>query len=89
MKAHFDELLMVKLEGNQINMMCDANKYFIRHAAYENNCNVLCLVLDKALHGCAQSALLWHKLFSVTLLEMGFTLNTHDLCVDNKVIGSK
>ena len=80
---------MVKLEGNQINMMCDVNKDFIRHATCENNHNTLYLFLDKALHGYAQSTLLWRKLFSATLLETDFSLNLHDLCVDNKVIDEK
>lgn len=37
--------------------------------------------LIKALHGYVQSALLWYKLFSTTLVGMGFELNPYDLCV--------
>ena len=69
--------------------MCDVNKDCIRCTTYENNRKVLCLVLNEAPHGCAQSALLWCKLFSATLLCMALTLNPHGPCVANKVIDCK
>jgi Reverse transcriptase (RNA-dependent DNA polymerase) len=47
---------------------------------------VLYLQLKKALYGCVKSALLWYKLFSGTLQDMGFQLNPHDVCVANKTI---
>jgi hypothetical protein len=45
--------------------------------------------LDKALYGCVQSALLWYELYSSTLMDMGFELNPHDLCVANSIIDGK
>ena len=80
---------MVKLEVDKVNIMCDINKYHIRHVACENNRKALYLFLNKALCGCVQSALLLCEFFSATLLDMGFTLNQHDLCVANKVIEGK
>jgi hypothetical protein len=52
----------------------------------ENGKKVLYLQLLKALSGCVQSALLWYKLFSGTLKEMGFELNPYDPCIANKII---
>ena len=43
----------------------------------------LCVRLDKALYGCVESALLWHKHLTATLLEMGFTQNPIDPCLYN------
>ena len=43
----------------------------------------LCVRLDKALYGCVESALLWHKHLTATMLEMGFTQNPIDPCVYN------
>ena len=40
-------------------------------------------MLNKALHGCVQSALLWHKLFSTTLVLLGFELNPYGFCAAN------
>ena len=50
------------------------------------NKKALCLVLNKALYGYVQSALLWHKMFSTTIIKTGFKLNPFDLCVANKNI---
>ena len=38
----------------------------------------LCVRLDKALYGCVESALLWHKHLTATLLELGFVQNPID-----------
>ena len=86
LKDHFDEFLMVKLEGEQVKIMCDVNNECNKHVTEEFGKSVLHLVLNNSLHGCVQSSLLWHTLFSTTLLEMGFTLNPYDLCVANKII---
>jgi predicted Rdx family selenoprotein len=50
---------------------------------------VLYVELLKALYGCIKSALLWYKLFTSTLVEMGFELNPYDACVANKMINEK
>jgi len=55
----------------------------------EGGHKVLYLVLNKVLWGCVQLALLWYKLFSTTLMDMGFKLNSYDLCVANTVIEDK
>jgi len=47
---------------------------------------VLYLWLLKKLYGCVKSALLWYKLFSETLEDMGFVLNPYDACMANKII---
>ena len=36
---------------------------------------ILYVQLDKALYGCVQSELLWYKLYSSTLKDMGFEMN--------------
>ena len=43
------------------------------------------LALNKAFDGCAQSALLWHKLFSSTMLDVELTLNPCNSCASNKI----
>jgi uncharacterized membrane-anchored protein len=52
----------------------------------ERGRKVLYLRLLKALYGCVKSALLWNKLFSTTLKDLGFELNPYDTCVANKII---
>ena len=52
----------------------------------EKNERVLHLVLNKALCGCAQSALLWLKLLEGALIDLAFPLNPHNPCVPNAEI---
>ena len=41
--------------------------------------------LGKALYGCLESALLWHKHLTATLAQIGYTQNKADPCVYNAV----
>ena len=43
----------------------------------------LCVRLDKALYGCVESALMWHKHLTATLKEIGFIQNETDPCLYN------
>ena len=44
----------------------------------------LVVELDRALYGCIESALLWHKELSGFLNRIGFTPNAQDICVLNR-----
>ena len=66
-------------------IMCDLNDECNKSIMDECGKKVLCLALNKTLRVWAQSALLWCKLLSTTLLEMGFTLIPYNLCVTNKI----
>ena len=44
----------------------------------------LVVELDRALYGCIESALLWHKALSGSLGKIGFNPNPHDICVLNR-----
>ena len=36
-----------------------------------------------------ESALLWYELYVSVLEDMGFEINTYDMCVSNKIINGK
>ena len=42
------------------------------------------VLLDKALYGCVESAMLWYNNLRSTLLGLGYVENPHDICVFNK-----
>jgi len=52
---------------------------------YLTNKGELCVQLDKALYGCVESALLWHKHLTATLKEIGFSQNPIDPCLYNMI----
>jgi histone deacetylase 1/2 len=46
----------------------------------------LVVQLKKALYGCIESAQLWYNHLTTTLMNYGYTINEHDICVMNKEI---
>ena len=49
----------------------------------------MCLVLSKSLYGNVRAAILWHTLLTDTLVDLGFELNTCDLCAATVTIEEK
>jgi hypothetical protein len=54
-----------------------------------NNQPVMYVLLQKALYGCLQSALLFYKKLVKDLKTKGFNLNRYDPCVANKMVRGK
>jgi hypothetical protein len=55
----------------------------------ENSKDVIYVILQKALHGIFQAALLFWQNLSTQLAEWGFETNPYDFCVANKTIDGK
>jgi hypothetical protein len=83
LNAFMDELVIVMLTGEDVDLISDVCPAFQEYVAVENGERVLYLRLDRALYGCVRSALLWYKMFSDTLAEIGFEVNPYDPCVAN------
>lgn len=56
---------------------------------FTNDDGSVIVKLDKALYGCIESALLFYKHISGTLLSLGFIKNAYDMCVFNKTVNGK
>ena len=84
--ANMKDFVLVKLKGESVSIMCKMNPTYRKYVTIENGKEVIYLQLVKALYGCIQSALLWYKIFTGKLSELGFTLNKYDPCVANKWI---
>jgi hypothetical protein len=86
-----DEVVIVVYEGDMVDYMVQANpkKYGPCVLTTKNGKKLFYMELLKALYGCIKSALLWYKLFTSTLQEMGFILNPYDSCIANKMINGK
>jgi hypothetical protein len=87
--ADLDDLNLLKLEGESVVIMCDICYEYKQFVCYEHGQKVLYLQLLKVLYGCIKLALLWYKIFSGTLQEMGFELNPYDTCIANKMTNGK
>jgi hypothetical protein len=86
--ADMDELVLMMFEGDMVDYMVQTNpaKYAKYVHTNKRGKKVLYVQLIKALYGCIQSAMLWWKLLTSTLVDEGFTVNPYDSCVANKIM---
>ena len=77
------------MEGEEVEVMVDANPSYGEYVTYEKGKKVLYLRLRTALYGIMQAALLWYETYSVCLKKNGFKLNPYDPCIANKIINGK
>ena len=84
-----DTVIHMKLRGDFVDIMCEVNPDYLPYVIYENGQKVLYVKILRAIYGCIESALLWYNLYVTTLKGMGFTINTYDKCVANKIINGK
>ena len=83
LNADMDEFVLIRLSGDDVDMMCSANLDYEKFITKNNGRRTLFLQLKKALYGCVKSALLWYRLFRDTLQNLGFTLNPYNPCMAN------
>ena len=83
LNADMDDFVLIRLSGDDIDMMCNANPAYEKFVTNNNRRRTLFLQLKKALYGCVKSVLLWYHLFCDTLQDLGFTLNPYNPCVAN------
>ena len=86
LNADMDDFVLIRLSGDDVGMMCNANPTYERFVTKVHGQKTLFLQLKKALYGCVKSALLWYRLFCDTLRDLGFALNPYDPCIANAMI---
>ena len=55
------------------------------YANYMTDDGTVIVSLDKGLYGCVQFAKLWYDRFCELLTELGYSINTEDRCVFNRL----
>ena len=74
--ADMDEKVIMMLDGEMVDYMIAVNPEYKKFVhTKKTGKRILYVQLLKALYGCMQSALLWFKLFTSTLKDMGFDIN--------------
>ena len=89
-----DKLVLLKLKGQFVDMMCEINPEYKPHVRYETmrygrKIKVLYMKVIRAIYGCIEAALQWYIMFTGTLKKLGYKLNPYDKCVANKIINGK
>ena len=85
-KKDDNERVLMRLEGEFVDIMCDINPEHIPNVTYERGKKVLYLEILQAIYGCLESSLRWYELYAETLQKEGFIINPYDRCVANKEI---
>ena len=67
LNADMDDFVLIRLLGDDVDMMCNANPTYTEFVTSDKGRKTLFLQLKKALYGCVKSALLWYRLFRDTL----------------------
>ena len=79
--------VIMKIRGSPVDMLLnlDEEKYepFVLH---EGNSKSIYVVMQKALYGMLQFALLYYKKFKKDIEQIGFKINPYDPCVTNRMI---
>ena len=90
MQSDMKGKVVMKLEGvmAEVILKIDPNLY-TKYIAKENGKDVIYVILQKALYGTLQAALLFWQNLSTQLKEWGFVINPYDFCVANKIIDGK
>ncbi len=87
MHADMDEVLYMRIDGPLAKLLVEVNpERYKDFLEYEGDTEVIYVLLEKALYGTLQAALLFWRDLSGKLLKWGFTLNSYDNCVANKII---
>ena len=80
---------VLKFTGECVESLCKTEPNYSKFVTIERDKKVIYVELKKTLCMCVLSALLWYEVFSFTLQEIGFELNSNDACLTNKEIDGK
>ena len=87
LKADMDDFVLIVLRDKEIDALLQVNpKYEAYVKELKNGMRIIYLELIKAMYGCLKSARLFWDNLSNFLGKLGFTQNSYDLCVADKVI---
>jgi hypothetical protein len=90
MQADMDELVHMRLEGTMAELLVQLDpKMYRKYVQTVNGKSVLYVELKKALYGTMRAALLFWRLLTSKLVNMGFEVNPYDWCDANKTINGK
>ena len=88
-KAGEDRVVM-KITGVLVDMLVELDYEKYAHlVVYENGKKVLYVIVEKALYGMLQAALLWYEKFRSDLEGIGFKFNPYDPCIANRIVDGK
>ena len=74
---HFSLITIKEQQNGVVEVLCRMDLKYKKYVRADKKITVR---LKKALYGCIQSALLWHKELSSTIISLGFQSDPYDTC---------
>ena len=81
-----DKRILLRIRDEFLDIMCEVNPDYKPYVKYENGKKVLHVKVLIEIYGLIESDLLWYNFYVKTLKDLGFSINTYDLCVAKKMI---
>jgi hypothetical protein len=90
MQSDMKGKVLMKLEGVMAEVILKIEpRQYTKYVVQENGKDVVYVILQKALYGTLQAALLLWQNLSTQLVEWGFEITPYDFCLANKIIDGK
>ena len=79
-----DNIMLSLLEGKFVDIMCDITPEYNQNNRFKDGSKTLYVLILKAIYGMIESDLMCYWLYVSVLKDMGFQLNSYEMCVANK-----
>ena len=81
--------MLLRIRDYFVDIMCEFNPYYKPYVQYKNGNKVIYVKVLRAIYRYIESDLLWYNFYVNTLKDAGFSINTYDRCMVEKIIGGK
>jgi hypothetical protein len=90
MQADMDEIVHMRVVVKMVDILSQINPLVYKpFIVYENSVQVIYVLLNKALYGTINAALMFWRKLTNQLIEWGFKINPYDCCGANKDFNGK
>ena len=81
--------MFIRLHSEFIDIMCDVNPQYRKYITHKKGKKVLYLHVIQSSYVCIEESIFWYDFSENTLQDVGFKVNSYDICVTSKEIDSK
>ena len=81
-----EKLILLRIIDEFVDTMCEVNPEYKRYVLYENGKKFIHVKVPRAIYRCIESAMLCYNVYVNTLKYLGFSINTYDRRMAQKII---
>lgn len=80
-----DKKLLMNFEGEFLDSTCEVKHEYRPNMIIENGKKVLYVQSLEAIYGMIKNTLHWYELYTTTLKDLGFKINSYNMCVAKNI----